>query len=191
MIANPKRVRWGRNAIATAATTVVTLSLIGGTLWAQSTQPAEQSADSPTTMPTQSELIRALREERQVNVPIPPSTPSEAPGEMRSATPPPIGGTTVAGQLLPEGTFVVDRPGRLVLEGEWWSFVFESADGTSNERPLLLLPNQQVELMEQTSASGTRSVVFIVSGEVTSYHGRNYLLVRKVLLRRDLGNLRH
>jgi hypothetical protein len=175
----------------------VTLLLAGATLWGQASQPGQPAGQSgnaeatpTTTMPTQADLIRALREERQVNVPIPPSTPADEPGETASETLQSPDETTLSAQLLPEGTFVVDRPGRLVREDEWWTFVFESADGSVREHPLLLLPNQQVELMEQTSASGTRSVVFIVSGEVTSYHGRNYLMVRKVLLRRDTGNLR-
>lgn len=186
------RLRRAGGAIAAA----FAFALAGGTLWGQATRPDEtagQAGDTeqtPTTMPSQTELIRALREERQVNVPIPPTTPADAPGGEVSGTTLTPGETSLSAQLLPEGTFVVDRPGRLVREDEWWTFVFESADGSVRERPLLLLPNQQVELMEQTSASGTRSVVFIVSGEVTSYHGRNYLMVRKVLLRRETGNLR-
>jgi hypothetical protein len=32
--------------------------------------------------------------------------------------------------------------------------------------------------------------VFIVSGEVTEYHGVNYLLVQKLLIRPSMGNLR-
>jgi hypothetical protein len=31
--------------------------------------------------------------------------------------------------------------------------------------------------------------VFIISGEITLYQETNYLLLRKVLVRRDLGNL--
>lgn len=185
---NLTQTRNGRGHIVVAAT--VALLMIGGTLWGQDSQPQGGGDRTTTTMPSQSDLIRALREERQVNVPIPPSTPADSPDEISSESTRSIGGAVFSGQLLPEGTFVVDRPGRIVREGEWWSFVFESADGGGDERPLLLLPNQQVELMEQTSASGTRSVVFMVSGEVTSYHGRNYVLVRKVLLRRDTGNLR-
>jgi hypothetical protein len=183
--------RWGGVAVAAIA-----FSLAGGALWGQATRPAESAGragdteQTPTTMPSQTELIRALREERQVNVPIPSSTPADAPGGAVSDSTLTPAETSLSAQLLPEGTFVVDRPGRLVREDEWWTLVFESADGSVRERPLLLLPNQQVELMEQTSAAGTRSVVFIVSGEVTSYHGRNYLMVRKVLLRRETGNLR-
>ena len=40
------------------------------------------------------------------------------------------------------------------------------------------------------SGGGTRGVVFVVSGEITDYHGSNYLLLRKVLVRRDMGNFR-
>ena len=44
--------------------------------------------------------------------------------------------------------------------------------------------------MVSASAGGTRSVVFLVSGQLTEYRDTNYLLVRKVLIRRDLGNIR-
>jgi hypothetical protein len=43
--------------------------------------------------------------------------------------------------------------------------------------------------MEYASANGTGDVVFVVSGELTEFHGLNYLLLRKVLIQRDLGNL--
>ena len=56
--------------------------------------------------------------------------------------------------------------------------------------PIRLLPNRLLETALAISGAGTRSVVFIVSGEVMEYKGMNYLLLRKVLVRRDLGNFR-
>jgi len=172
----------------------LTLMLAGGALWAEGTQePSTQPADgsqTPSSLPSATEMIRALQRDRTIDVPIPPSLPADRPG-LESAGPlPEIVSGPEEGPLLPEGTFVVDRPGRLVREGDWWTLVFESADGRVPGQQLLLLPSRQLEIMEQTSRGGARSVVFIVSGEVTEFHGRNYLLLRKVLIRRDLGNLR-
>ncbi len=93
-------------------------------------------------------------------------------------------------KLLPDGYRVVDRPGRLQREGDYWIYAFESRSTRQVEAPMRLLPNRALEDMEITSAGGTRGVVFLVSGEVTEYHGVNYLLVQKMLIRPNLGNLR-
>jgi hypothetical protein len=92
--------------------------------------------------------------------------------------------------LRPEGSMVVDRAGRLTRDGEWWTFAFEAEGRVLRERPLRLLPNRMLEFMETASAGGQTGVVFIISGEVTEYHGANYLLVKKVLVQRDMGNIR-
>lgn len=185
--------RSGRSWLNVAA---VLLLASGAGLWAQPTPPPDtqpatpQQQATPATMPSAAEMIEVLQRDRQIDVPIPPSEPPERPGEIHRHLTPPIAPTGEQPMLMPEGTFVVDRPGRLVREGEWWTFVFESADGNVRHDPLRLLPSRQVEIMEQTSDGGARSVVFVVSGEITEYHGRNYLLLRKVLVRRDLGNLK-
>ncbi len=93
-------------------------------------------------------------------------------------------------RLLPDGYRLVDRIGRLQREGEYWTLAFESRSTQKVEPPIRLLPNRLLEDMEIASAGGTRPVVFIVSGEVTEYHGVNYLLVQKLLIRPSLGNLR-
>ena len=58
-----------------------------------------------------------------------------------------------------------------------------------NQRPIQLLPNRLLETTIALSGGGRQGMVFLVSGEVTVYKGDNYLLLRKVLVRRDLGNL--
>lgn len=93
-------------------------------------------------------------------------------------------------KLLPDGYRIVDRPGRLQREGDYWIYAFESRSTQRVEPPMRLLPNRALEDMEITSAGGTRGVVFLVSGEVTEYHGVNYLLVQKMLIRPNMGNLR-
>jgi len=145
--------------------------------------------DLDTAVPSAEEILRQLMKERPAQVPIPPSEPGQ-PTEPAELPPTPLPGRPAPEQpLRPEGSMLVDRAGRLVREGTWWTFVFESNRTRTDERPLRLLPNQMLETMEIASAGGTRSVIFVVSGEITEYHGMNYLLLRKVLVRRDLGNL--
>jgi hypothetical protein len=93
-------------------------------------------------------------------------------------------------KLWPDGYRLVDRPGRLVREEDYWVYSFESRGRGTPELPIRLLPNRLLEDMEIISAGGTKSVVFVISGEVTEYHGVNYLLVEKLLTRPQLGNLK-
>ncbi|MFQ5423884.1 MAG: hypothetical protein ACE5F9_07875 [Phycisphaerae bacterium] len=93
-------------------------------------------------------------------------------------------------KLLPDGFRIADRPGRLFREAGYFVFSFESRGRGAPELPIRLLPNRLLEDMEMQSAGGKKPIVFVVSGEVTEYHGVNYLLVQKLLIRPDLGNLR-
>ena len=70
--------------------------------------------------------------------------------------------------------------------------MFDFGDNNPNEHPdppMRLLPNQMLERMVRESQGATITVEFIVSGEVTDFMGRNYLMLRKLLRRRNLGNL--
>lgn len=93
-------------------------------------------------------------------------------------------------KLMPDGSRIVDRTGRLTRDGDYLTYTFESRGEGPVEVPLRLLPNRLLEDMEMISEGGRKSVVFVVSGEITEYRGVNYLLLQKLLIRPDLGNLR-
>lgn len=124
-----------------------------------------------------------------------PVTPSDKPGpaqrrvvEVENVA---AGGVRpISRKLLPDGSRIVDRPGRLTREGNYFTFSFESRGQGTPEMPIRLLPNRLLEDMEIVSAGGSKSIVFVVSGEVTEYRGVNYLLVQMLLVRPDLGNLK-
>lgn len=103
---------------------------------------------------------------------------------------PPNAVVPMAPRLYPDGFRIVDRPGRLTREGDYYVFAFESRGRGEPEMPIRLLPNRLLEDMEIVTAGGTRPVVFQISGELTEYHGANYLLVQKLLTRPELGNLK-
>jgi hypothetical protein len=88
------------------------------------------------------------------------------------------------------GRPLVNRPGRLVRQGDWWTFVFESDHPDHPEPPIKLLPNKSVELMMDVSKRESHGLVFLVSGEKTSFEGQKYLLPTSAMLRIDTGNLR-
>ncbi len=91
--------------------------------------------------------------------------------------------------VMPEGALVVRRPGRIVRRQNGWFFVFESDHPDYPEPPILLHPNQTVELMIKTSEQGVNGLVFLVTGDVTLFQDQNYLLARMAIRRIDSGNL--
>ncbi|MGQ9651265.1 MAG: hypothetical protein ACUVXJ_14240 [Phycisphaerae bacterium] len=92
--------------------------------------------------------------------------------------------------LWPERAMLVDRVGRVVPGDQWWTLVFENRGRQAADQPIRLLPSRLLESAISLSRGGTQTPVFIVSGEVTTYESRNYLLLRKLLVRRQAGNIR-
>lgn len=137
--------------------------------------------------PSADEIIREFQRQRPTAVPILPSG-DEDEINVRSAPGAAPGAKTRP--RLPDGYMLLDRTGRIAQEGHWWAFIFESDSDTHPEPPMKLLPNQTLERMVRESRGGLDPVVFIVSGEVTDFRGDNYLLPRKVLRKRELGNLK-
>ena len=90
----------------------------------------------------------------------------------------------------PEETMLMDRLGRVVPGDPWWSLAFEDRGTGVEEKPVRLLQNRLLENALAISGTGTKARVILVSGETTEYKGTNYLLLRKVLARRDMGNFR-
>ncbi len=136
--------------------------------------------------PTAEDIIRRFQQELPEAVPVLPSggedeimTRADAAGAGGRSRP-----------RLPDGYMLTDRAGRLGQEGEWWIFIFEADNQSYPEPPMKLLPNQTLERMVRESRGGLDAVVFVISGEVTDFKSENYILPRKVLRKRDLGNLR-
>jgi hypothetical protein len=79
------------------------------------------------------------------------------------------------GRLLPEGTFITRRAGRLVaLPSGERALVFHPDEQGVTLRPMVLIPSLARQRMEQ--AVEDRELEFLVSGEVFVHHGLNYLL---------------
>jgi hypothetical protein len=160
--------------------------LLVGLTWDQEppdTRPADgaatsQPTESRTTVrpPTQADILRKLLAREERPTPIMPQDPQK-PGVS----------VDVEGlPLLLEGTFITERPGRLVHEDGRARFVFHPEGGRMS-RSLEILQSQLLELMEREADAGFTE--FVVSGEVTRYRDRNYLLLRKILRRAGHGNL--
>lgn len=159
------------------------------------TQPASRPGDlEPPREPSAADILRELT--RPEDAPPKPVILPSQPGQTVRRTDvdpsaiPANAVAPIAPKLYPDGYRIVDRPGRLAREGDYYVFSFESRGRGEPELPIRLLPNRLLEDMEIVTAGGTKPVVFVISGELTEYHGVNYLLVQKLLTRPELGNLK-
>src|SRR4051812_28690246 len=83
--------------------------------------------------------------------------------------------------VIREGTMIVDRLGRLShTERGQAEFNFESDGKALRDPPMLLLPNLTLNQIEDQIKVSNRDLKLRVTGVVTEYKGRNYLLLEKV-----------
>jgi hypothetical protein len=136
--------------------------------------------------PQQAEVVESLLRDRQQSTAIWPQGPGSlgGPGAPESGPGSERGGPA----LLAEGTVLVERPGRLVWEENRPMFVFHAVGVEAASRTMELLPNGFLEAMERESQQ-RGSLDFVVSGEVTRYKDRNFLLLTKLIHRVSHGNL--
>lgn len=159
----------------------------------EETEPAEPLPTEPTGEPTAEDVLEQLLQDRPLRavvmpeqveeVELPPATPQDGPESV------PDRGTTET-TAFPEGAVLADRYGRVIESEEGWVFVFEDLGSRPRERPIPILPSRMLETAVALSDTGREGVVLHVTGEVTVYRSRNHLLLRKVMVRQDLGNLR-
>lgn len=136
----------------------------------------EPESGTPPTRPFPDRILQQLLEEREQTRPDQPAPPpQDASRELDRQ-----------GVLL-EGTRIVSRPVEVFDQDGVIQLVLSLPERT--RRPMLEpLENSVRQQMEQEFARGATR--FIVSGEVTRYQGRNYLLLRRASPRGDHGNLR-
>lgn len=146
---------------------------------AQTTQPASE-------MPAQQRLNQMLQPPGGTGAqPLVPTTgPSMDKTTGASAVAP--GASTMT--VMREGTFLVDRTGRLTRssDGQSWEFSFEADGRAMKDPPVIVLPNLKLMAMEQAVKSANRDLKFRVTGMVTEYSGRNYVLLEKVVVIPDV-----
>ncbi|MBN1556026.1 MAG: hypothetical protein JXA11_14880 [Phycisphaerae bacterium] len=154
-------------------------------------EPSDAPDDSPTSQPTSqpaadttgSLITQMLRDRPGRAVRIAPSPKRKAEENVESVAP--AGRTPFSPG---KRDLVVDRIIRVIREpdSQWWQARFES-DNTLREPPLRILPGLRLEWIKQMMAdSGKSDMLLRVSGDVTYYKGKRYLMLRKVLRQRDL-----
>jgi len=174
---------------------------------AQDTQPsAATTAESTPASPDASdELLGELMQQREQ--PPEPIEPTLSRPTQEDASNPPIStmdiDLSVLGQAPPlgdgeqvaplrrEGEFVVNRKGRVVraADANRALFAFDSDGEQMQDAPMILLPCQLLENMEQIIAERGDQTTFILTGQVFTYHGVNFLMPTMMKLAVDKGNL--
>jgi len=93
--------------------------------------------------------------------------------------------------VIREGTRIFDRVGRLTRHGPGRldEFTFDADRAAMQDPPVLLLPNLKLVAMENAVSATSKDQRFRVSGMITEYRGRNYLLLEKAQAIADLNLL--
>ncbi len=170
------------------AIALMSLSLLAAD--APATKPAADT--QPTSRPADAEVsadavIRALLQSR-TKTPVLPR-----PSTVTASQPASVAPTNIIRPLpMPPGSMIRNRLGRIVKDkaSRWWTFRFESERTILYEAPMRILPNRQLEAMENILDNSVKpGLRFLVSGEVTQYRGKRYLLIRKKLVKPEMdGN---
>jgi hypothetical protein len=150
------------------------------------TQPSENATTRPADMPADQLLQQMLR---PANGPVmQPLMPILSPPALDQTT----GKMVVPNSVLPqnlkrEGDYIRDRLGRLTksADGTQEEFTFESDGRTMQDPPVIILPNLKLMAMENAVNGANRDLRFRVTGPVTEYKGRNYILLEKVSVVQD------
>lgn len=127
---------------------------------------AAQTAPDPLDPPPAREPAPVAPDARAAPVPARPNLPGVDDAQLPGA----------AGALMPEGSFVAARRGRIGPWRDSWMFVFDSDEDGRSDPPITLLPCLNLLEMRRLAESRAQGATFEVSGEVFVYHGRNYLL---------------
>lgn len=160
--------------------------MLGGTLLVSAQDTSRGPSTRPTALPADQMLDRMLRpsDQGQALQPV-----ENAPAVDRSTGSGAVAPGAPQMSVLREGSYIVDRLGRLVpsADGQHMEFVFESDGKAMQDPPLIILPNLKLMAMERAVELATRDLRFRITGELTEYKGRNYILLDKVVVVPD-GN---
>ena len=144
----------------------------------------DQQPSAPPTEKSQEEVLEGLLKDP---LPKPLTIPAEGSDKVTIPAVKSVDPKAKKPLLVREGDPVINRMGRLHKDPKGTPFFVYEADGTAlTEPPLILLPCQNLELMERWT-KGKPDAKFLITGEIMVYHGKGYLLPRKVMLHRAMG----
>ncbi|MDB5333688.1 MAG: hypothetical protein JWP03_4839 [Phycisphaerales bacterium] len=184
-----------RKRLITSAAWSVVAACLGTAALVHADPPAAKPAPTaPATQPA--DAAAPLSPEQMLNNMLKP--PAGAGKALAPALDPPaVDRTTGKSAVAPrvpvanvrrEGTFIVDAVGRLTrnADGSQAEFTFDADGKNLKDPPIVILPNLKLMQMEGAVSGANRDLRFRVSGMVTEYRGRNYVLLEKVVVIPDI-----
>ncbi len=154
-------------------------------------QPATQAATAPSTAPatdkppSASDVLAQMLTEEPASPIITVETPVAGPVQTGS-----VGPVQVSQTVTPKSYgMVVWRLVRVLpaIDGRWMEVRFES-DNNLQEPPLRILPSALLTTAQKwTNAAKGRTIKLRVTGQITQYKGRAYLMLRNVFEEREMG----
>ncbi len=154
-------------------------------------QLLKQRREAPTIEPTRQPHVQAQPSRigaPAATVDLDPAVVGIAPGAGNRAS---AGGGADHAHLLPEGTFVVNRRGRVIRtqDGAHVMFVFEADGRDTPETPMILQPCRKLQDMEDYVEKHGDQTIFRLSGQVHTYRNANYLMPTMMVIDINRGNL--
>lgn len=154
---------------------------------AQTTQPSTQppaATESGGGLKSQSadQVFNQMLKPAATNPSRPLEPVADKPVTDKASGPGTVGPAAPRVNVIREGTFIFDRTARLTHAQNGESeLTFESDGKALRDPPMLILPNLKLQQMEDQVTAASRDLKFRVSGMVTEYHGRNYVLIERVV----------
>jgi len=168
---------------------VLTLLIMTPAASAQSTRPvslttqptaAAPATSRPTNQSAEDMLRQMLQPQGQAAQPLKP-LPDLPPANDTTAGAGAVAPDAPSQRVTREGTLLLDRIGRLTpaADGKSFELTLESDGVALADPPLLLLPNRKLMQLEDSVKNSYTDQKVRVSGEITEYRGRNYLLLQR------------
>ncbi len=130
-------------------------------------KPSDEDAATavqPTDDPEVSDMITSL-ENRRGEMAVLPRTGSGQEHDEKSAK-----------SLVPEGTLITDRRGRLTRVKDKLAVAFDGDANTKSDPSMIVIPSRSLERLEASLGPTTDGVVVVVTGRVFAYRNQNYIL---------------
>jgi len=150
------------------------------TCFAQTTQPTTRPTKA---LPADQMLTQMLKSSAQQPKTLQPSTDAPPMNDLTSGFGAVAPGTPTQ-TLMRERTFIVDRTGRLTrgADNSGKEFTFDSDGKALKDPPVVILPNLNLMMMEDAAKNSARDLRFRITGVITEYRGRNYILIEKAVV---------
>ncbi|HEV8608108.1 MAG TPA: hypothetical protein VGQ99_22420 [Tepidisphaeraceae bacterium] len=160
-------------------TVIVAALAIGGSALADTTRPTTRPVEAPNPDMMLRQLLSPARPSAKPLEPV--QYPQEDQTSKTAVAP-----KTETQNLVREGSYVIRRVGRLTRTAEGqFDFTYDADGAALKDPPMIILPNLKLTQMEMAVKTNSRDLKFLISGMVTEYNGRNYILLEEVLVVQD------